>query len=62
MWRPSYGRPSAQLRKRDASMKRYIVEHKHCGSRKPIVGRDFYDACRRCGCDPKFWKKVEEVK
>lgn len=43
-------------------MKRYIVEHKHCGARKPIVGRDFYDACRRCGCDPKFWKKVEEVK
>ena len=39
-------------------MKRFKVEHKYSGSLRVIIGRDFYDACRRCGCDPKFWKKV----
>lgn len=42
-------------------MKRFRVEHKHCGSIRVIAGYDFYDACRRCGCDPKFWKKNEEI-
>lgn len=41
-------------------MKRFRVEHKHTGALRVIIGNDFYDACRRCGCDPQFWKRVEE--
>lgn len=39
-------------------MKRFRVEHKYSGCQRVIAGKDFYDACRRCGCDPQFWKKV----
>lgn len=62
MLRPSCGRPSEQIRKEFANMKRYIVEHKHNGCQKPIVGNDFYHACKKWNCDPKFWKLVKEVK
>ena len=41
-------------------MKRFRIEHKHNGQISVIIGRDFYDACRRCNKDPKFWKKIEE--
>lgn len=39
-------------------MKRFRVEHKYSGCQRVIIGKDFYDACRRCGCDPQFWKKL----
>ena len=41
-------------------MKRFRIEHKHSGTVTVVIGHDFYDACRRCGKDPKFWKKIEE--
>ena len=41
-------------------MKRFRVGHKHTGALRVSIGNDFYDACRRCSCDPQFWKKVEE--
>ena len=43
-------------------MKRFIVEHKHCGARKPIDGNDFHHACKRWNCDPKIWKLIGEDK
>lgn len=42
-------------------MKRFRVEHKHSGALRVIIGFDFYDALRRCGCDRKFWKLVETI-
>ena len=42
-------------------MKRFRIEHKYCGCISVIAGRDFYDACRRCNKDPKFWKIIEEI-
>ena len=42
-------------------MIRYLVEHKHCGTQTVIIGRDYYDACRRCGRDPKIWKLVRAI-
>jgi hypothetical protein len=42
------------------TMKRFRIEHKYSGTISVIIGRDFYDACRRCNKDPKFWKKIEE--
>jgi hypothetical protein len=43
-------------------MKRFIVEHKHSGARKPIDGNDFQHACKRWNCDPKIWKLIGEDK
>lgn len=40
-------------------MKRFRVAHKHSGTERVIAGRDFYDACRRCGCSTCFWKLIE---
>lgn len=40
-------------------MKIFRIEHKYSGCQRIIIGRDFYDACRRYSCDPQFWKKVE---
>lgn len=40
-------------------MKRFRIEHKHCGNISVIIGYDFYDACRRCNKDPKIWKIIE---
>lgn len=48
-------------KKRLKKMKRYRVAHKHAGTERVIAGRDFYDACRRCGCSTHFWKLVEEL-
>lgn len=42
-------------------MKRYRVVHKHAGTERVIAGRDYYDACRRCGRDPKIWKLVRAI-
>ena len=42
-------------------MKRFRVEHKHCGCLRVIIGHDFYDALRRCNCDGQFWKLVEVI-
>lgn len=42
-------------------MIRFLVEHKHCGTQTVIIGRDYYDACRRCGRDPKIWKLVRAM-
>ena len=49
-----------ERKKEVIQMKRFRIEHKFSGSLSVIIGRDFYDACRRCGKDPKFWKKIEE--
>ena len=40
-------------------MKKFKVEHKYSGAIRTIEGNDFYHACRRCGCDPVFWKEVK---
>jgi hypothetical protein len=42
-------------------MNRFRVAHKHSGCERVIAGHDFYDACRRCGCDPKFWKLLKKI-
>ena len=42
-------------------MKRFRVEHKHCGCSRVICGFDIYDAYRRCNCDSKVWKLVETL-